>query len=86
MEEMLERVDSREIARGAIQLNEARWRTDLERDHWNEFATIEPDSESYFLGKTFSDAVRAARRAVPDRITYTKRIGHDVAVEIGGSE
>ena len=35
---MIERVDSREIARRAIVLYEAKWRVDLERDHLNEFA------------------------------------------------
>ena len=83
---MIERVDSREIARRAIELYEAKWRADLERDHLNEFAAIEPVSGSYFLGTTFSEAVRAARTAFPNRITYTKRIGHEVAIEIGGSE
>lgn len=83
---MVERIDSRDIARRAIELYEAKWRAELERDHLDEFAAIEPDSETYFLGKSLSEAIRAARRAFPDRITYTKRIGHDVAVEIGASE
>ncbi len=83
---MVELVDSREIARKAIALYEAKWRAELERDHWGEFAAIEPESETYFLGKSFSEAIRTARNAFPDRITYTKRIGHDVAVEIGVSQ
>ena len=83
---MVERVDSREVARRAIELYEAKWRTELESNHTDEFAAIEPESETYFLGKSFSDAVRAARKVYPDRITYTKRIGHDVAVEIGVGE
>ena len=83
---MVELVDSREIARKALALYEAKWRAELERDHCGEFAAIEPASESYFLGQSLSEAIRAARKAFPDRITYTKRIGHDVAVEIGASE
>ena len=80
---MVPLVDSREIARKAIALYEAKWRVELERDHSSEFAAIEPESETYFLGKSFSEVIRTARKAFPDRITYTKRIGHDVAVEFG---
>ena len=83
---MVERVDSREVARRAIELYEAKWRVELERDHADEFAAIEPESGTYFLGPSFSEAIRAARKAFPDRITYTKRIGHDVAVEIGAGD
>lgn len=82
---MVDVVNSREITQRALEFYEQSLRTDLERDHFGEFIAIEPDSQSYFLGATFSEAVRAARRAYPDRITYTKRIGHEFAVQIGGA-
>ena len=58
---MVDRADSREIATRAKELYKARWRVELERDHLHEFAAIEPESATYFLGKSFSDAIRSAR-------------------------
>lgn len=60
-----------------------RLRSILERDHLNEFVAIEPDSGDFFVGKTMSEAIDAARVAHPDRITHTIRIGHAAAIEIG---
>ena len=81
---MVDRADSREIAKRAKELYEARWRAEWERDPLPEFAAIEPESATYFLGKSFSDAIRSARLAHPDRVTFTLRIGHDCAVEMVG--
>lgn len=81
---MVDRADSREIATRAEELYEARWRAELERDHLHEFAAMEPESATYFLGKSFSDAIRSASDAHPDRVTFTLRIGHDCAVEMVG--
>ena len=41
---MVDRVDSREIAKRAKELYEARWRAELERDPLHEFAAMEPES------------------------------------------
>ena len=81
---MVDRADSREIAKRAKELYEARWRAEWERDPLPEFAAIEPESATYFLGKSFSDAIRSARHAPPDRVTFMLRIGHDCAVEMVG--
>ncbi len=83
---MIDRADSREIAKRAKELYEARWRVELERDHLQEFAAIEPESATYFLGKSFRDAIRSARHARPDRVTFTLRIGHDCAIEMVGMQ
>ncbi len=58
---MVDRADSREIAKRAKELYEARWRAELERDHLHEFAAMELESATYFLGKSLSDAIRSAR-------------------------
>jgi hypothetical protein len=58
---MVDRADFREIAKRAEELYEARWRAELERDHLPEFAAIEPESATYFLGKSLSDASRDGR-------------------------
>ena len=61
---MVDRADSREIAKRAKELYETRWRAELERDHLPEFAAIEQESATYFLGKSFSDAIRSVIRGV----------------------
>ncbi len=78
---MVDRADSREIAKRAKELYEARWRAELERDHLDEFAAMEPESATYFLGKSFSDAIRLASHAHPDRVTFTLRIGQYCVIE-----
>ena len=61
---MVDRANAREIAKLA----------ELERDHLHVFAAMEPESATYFLGKSFGDAIRSARHAPPDRVTFTLRI------------
>ena len=83
---MVDRADSREIVKRAKELYETRWRVELERDPLHEFAAMEPESATYFLGKSFSDAIRSARHAPPGRVTFTLRIGHDCAIEMVGMQ
>lgn len=80
---MVDFVDTKDIARRAKAIYAERLRATLERDHLNKFVAIEPDSGDYFVGSSLTEAIRAARRAHPTRVTHTLRIGHDVAVEIG---
>lgn len=56
----------------------------LEQGYPNLYVAIEPESEEYFLGESFSKAVAAARKAHPDRISFVIRIGHEAAIHIGG--
>ncbi|MDA0834093.1 MAG: hypothetical protein O2955_06915 [Planctomycetota bacterium] len=61
----------------------SRLRTILEPDHLNEFVSIEPESGDYYLGKTLSDAITAARTSHPGRLVHTMRVGHKAAVHFG---
>lgn len=83
---MVDRADSREVAKRAKELNETRWRAELERDPLHEFAAMEPESATYFLGKSFRDAIRSASDAHSDRVTFTLRIGHDCVIEMVGMQ
>ena len=47
------------------------------------FVAIEPESGDYFLGKTHSEAMKAARRAHPDRLCHAMRVGHKAALHFG---
>jgi hypothetical protein len=58
-------------------------RTVLEPAHVDEFVAIEPESDDYFLGRTISEAVGAARRPHPDRLAHTMRVGHRAALHFG---
>jgi len=76
-------VDEDDVVRRAKAIYEQRLRANLEATHRGEFVCIEPDSGDHFVGPSLVEVVRAARRAHPDRITYTVRIGFPVVVEIG---
>jgi hypothetical protein len=65
---------SLEVARLARLIYDEQLRERLEREHTNEFVAIEPDSGSYFLGDTLSEAIQRARRAFPDRLVFAQRI------------
>ncbi len=61
-----------------------RLQSDLERDHFNRFVSIEPESEEFFLGDTLDEAVQSAVKKYPLRRSFTIRIGHLAALHIGG--
>jgi hypothetical protein len=71
------------FARKAEEIYANRWQASLEQSHMNEFVAIEPESGDYFLGKTLSEAIRAARRAYPDRLSHAMRVGHRTAIHLG---
>jgi hypothetical protein len=58
-------------------------RTKLEVDHQDEFVAVEPISGDYYLGKTLSEAIAAARDAHPDRLSHALRVGHATALHFG---
>lgn len=64
-------------------LYESQLRQQLERDFRDQFVCIEPVSGRYFIGKSFDDAVNAALDACPDQLTYTMRVGHSAALQLG---
>ena len=74
---------SRSIAEQARNLYESELRERLELDFPHRFVCIEPISKRYFIGDTFDAAVNAAIDAIPDRLTYTLRIGHQAAIYLG---
>jgi hypothetical protein len=72
-----------QLAQRAQAIYNARYRAQLEAAHTDDFVAIEPDSGDYFLGRTLSEAIQAARSAHPERIAFAMRVGHEVTVELG---
>jgi hypothetical protein len=56
----------------------------LEPDHMGEFVAVEPLSERYFLGKSATAALVAARDAMPESQFFLTRVGRNAAHKIGG--
>lgn len=77
--------DSENMARRAELIYEQRLKQQLESSHPDEFVAIEPNSGDYFLRRTLSDAMGAARAAYPNRLFHVLRVGHKAAVHIGVS-
>ncbi|HUE74127.1 MAG TPA: hypothetical protein VMP01_24815 [Pirellulaceae bacterium] len=73
--------NSTTTAQQAERLYDQQLRRQLEISHPNAFIAIEPDSGDYFLGRTLSEAVGAARQQHPDRLVHAMRIGHPAAVD-----
>jgi len=74
-----------DMAERAQAIYEQRLRPLLENSHHDQFIAIEPDSGDYFLGATHSEAVAAARKAHPERLSLVLRIGHRATFYIGNS-
>ncbi len=72
-----------DVARRATEIYESPLRVKLEVCHRHAFVAVEPDSGDYFLGNTLSEAIQAARKAYPDRISFALRVGHPSAVNLG---
>jgi hypothetical protein len=72
-----------EFVRKAERVYEGRLRAVLVPEHSNDFVAIEPESGDYFLGRTLSEAIGAARRAHPDRLAHAMRVGHKAALHFG---
>jgi hypothetical protein len=72
-----------DVARRGEEFFQQRLREELEKTHWGLFVSIEPDSGDYFLGRTLEEAIGAARRAYPDRVSYTCRVSFSTAIEVG---
>ena len=72
-----------ELVRAAEQLYATQLRSQLEPTHDGEFIAIEPVSGEYFLGKTLSAAIQAARQSHPTRLPYAMRVGIEPAIQLG---
>ena len=75
--------DINDFVRKAEEVYATRLRSVLEPQHLDEFVAIEPESGDYFLGRTLSEAMGAARRSHPDRLAHAIRIGHSAALHFG---
>jgi hypothetical protein len=75
--------DSTTVSAQAQRICEDRLRSALERSHPHAFVAIEPVSGDYYLGQTLSEAIGAARKVHPDRLTHAIRVGHKSAIHLG---
>jgi hypothetical protein len=74
---------SMELARRARQIYDQRLKSKLEATNPDDFVAIEPESGEFFLGKTLSQAIQAARAVHPERLSFAIRVGHETAVQLG---
>ena len=72
-----------EVARKARSIYDQRLRSQLEISNPDEFVAIEPESGDFFLGKTLSEAIQAARAVHPHRLPFAIRVGHPTTIELG---
>ena len=77
--------DLQSLVTNAKRIYETRLRSKLEPRHNDEFVAVEPTSGDFFLGKTLSEAIGAARQEHPDRMAHAMRIGHKTAIHFGAS-
>jgi hypothetical protein len=73
-----------ELAARGKALYESKLKPLLEPEQKGKFIAIEPDTEQYFLGKTGTEALLAARAALPDKLFFLARVGYPAAHTIGG--
>jgi hypothetical protein len=72
-----------DVARRAQQIYEQVLKSRLEATNRDDFVAIEPESGEYFIAKTLTEAIQAARSAHPQHLSFALRVGHDVTVELG---
>ncbi len=72
-----------ELIQAAKHLYATRLKPELEPAHDGEFIAIEPVSGEYFLGKTLSAAIQAARQTHPARLPFAMRVGTESAIHLG---
>ncbi len=56
----------------------------LEPEQRGRFVAIEPETGRYFLGDTGTEALVAARAAMPESLFYLTRVGQRTAHTVGG--
>jgi hypothetical protein len=67
----------------ATAIYQERLKSRLESTNPDDFVAIEPESGDFFLGKTLSEAIQAARAAHPADLPFALRIGHESTIELG---
>ncbi|MCI2430142.1 hypothetical protein LM602_01620 [Candidatus Acetothermia bacterium] len=71
--------DGRLINRGK-RLYKTKLKALLEPHHKGEYVAIEPDSGTYYLDHTMSEAYERAAAEHPDKLFYLARIGYRAAI------
>ena len=74
-----------DFVRRAERMYDEQLRAQLEESHPDEFVALEPVSGEYFLGKTLSEAMGAAKAKYPNRLSHALRVGHEAALHFGVS-
>ncbi len=74
-----------DFVRRAERFYDEQLRVQLEESHPDEFVALEPVSGEYFLGKTLSEAMGAAKAKYPNRLSHAIRVGHEAALHFGVS-
>ena len=74
---------SQELVRKGREIYERRLKRKLEATNPHDFVAIEPESGDFFLGKTLSEAIQAARAIYPQRLACALRVGHESTVDLG---
>jgi hypothetical protein len=74
---------STELASRANAIYDQNLKSRLESTNPDDFVAIEPESGDFFLGRTLSEAIQAARKAHPNRLPFALRVGHKSTVELG---
>jgi hypothetical protein len=74
---------STELASRASLIYERTLRSRLESTNRDDFVAIEPESGDFFLGRTLSEAIQAARAAHANRLSFAIRVGHHATIELG---
>ena len=72
-----------EVARKALAIYDKQLKTKLELSNIDDFVAIEPESGDFFLARSLSEPIQAARAAHPARLPFALRVGHKAAVETG---
>jgi hypothetical protein len=83
IESIMQVYDSEKLIRDATQLYEQKLRSKLETTHPDSFVAVEPISGDFFVGRTLSEAIGAARDKYPDRLAHAMRVGHKTALHFG---
>ncbi len=82
LEDMTDTLDA--LTDRSKEFYDAQLKSVLEPEHKGKFVAIEPDTGSYFLGKTGTEALLRARAALPNKLFFLARVGYPAATTIGG--
>ncbi|MBM3239143.1 hypothetical protein FJZ31_22850 [Candidatus Poribacteria bacterium] len=64
-----------QIAAKGQELYDRKLRNKLEPEYRGQIVAIEIDSEDYFLGASFVEAVKKAKKKYPDKLFYFVKVG-----------